>query len=216
MSLARVQPRTAGLLRTGSQILPMSLKHTSLLFCPLRPPPWCLQPRKPNTRNAWQNAQLDSTTVCNEQQTHQHCTQNCNVAQLRKHTFSKSWQISRQRYLSCIASFLDLHLSEGGAHTEVSTALLADYLHAAQRSLMQDRGVRRTSPVMCIKALRWWAKHCAWQELAEVMQSPLVSAYSRSTAIRDKREAVPIPWQCWPHGNAWSAAQTAHSPSVSF
>ena len=97
-----------------------------------------------------------------------------------------------ERYLSCIASFLDLHLSGGGTRAEVSAALLADYLHAAQRSLTQDRGVRRTSPVMCIKALRWWAKHCTWQELAEVMQSPLVSAYSRSTAIYDKREAVPI------------------------
>ena len=64
-----------------------------------------------------------------------------------------------ERYLSCTASFLDLRLSEGGIHPEVSPALLADYLHAAQRSVAQDRGVHRTSPVMCIKALRWWAKH---------------------------------------------------------
>ena len=98
-----------------------------------------------------------------------------------------------ERYLSCTASFLDLHLSEGGIHSEVSPALLADYLHAAQRSVVQECGVHRTSPVMCIKALRWWAKHCSWQELSEAMQSPLVSAYSRSAAIRDKREAVPIP-----------------------
>ena len=98
-----------------------------------------------------------------------------------------------ETYLSCIASFLDLHLSEGDIHSEVSPALLADYLHAAQRSVVQDRGVHRTLPVMCIKALRRWAKHCSWQKLSEAMQSPLVSAYSRSTAIRDKREAVPIP-----------------------
>ena len=112
-----------------------------------------------------------------------------------------------KRYLSCIASFLDLHLSEGDTRTEVSTALLADYLHAAQRSLTQDRGVHRTSPVMCIKALRWWAKHC------KVLWSQHTPAAQQSTT---NAKPCQFPWQCWPHGNAWSAAQTAHSPSVSF
>ena len=122
-----------------------------------------------------------------------------------------------ERYLSCTAGFLDLHLSEGGIHSEVSPALLADDLHAAQRSVVQDRGVHRASPVMlCIKALRWWAKHCSWQELSEAMQSPLVSAYSRSAAIRDKREAVPIPMAVLAaYGSEWYVTQTARSPSVS-
>ena len=98
-----------------------------------------------------------------------------------------------ERYLSCIASFLDLHLSEGLSSQEISPALMADYLYAAQRSMTHDRGMHRTSPTMCIKALRWWAKHCSWQELAEVLQTSLVAAYSRRTAIQDKRESVPVP-----------------------
>ena len=98
-----------------------------------------------------------------------------------------------ERYLANISLFLDFQLSENGT-AEISPSLLADYLYsAAQRSVAQDRGLHRTSPLMCVKSLCWWAKHAAWQALASALQSTLVSAYAKHTNIKDKKESVPIP-----------------------
>ena len=49
------------------------------------------------------------------------------------------------------------------------------------------------SPIISIKALRWWAKQCTWQELAVAMHSPLVNAYAKDTQCKDTQEAIPIP-----------------------
>ena len=98
-----------------------------------------------------------------------------------------------ERYLPNISLFLDFQLSEGNSTAEVSPGLLADYLYSAQRSVAQDRGLHRTSPLMCVKSLRWWAKHASWPALTTALQSTLVSAYAKQTNIKDKREAVPIP-----------------------
>ena len=50
---------------------------------------------------------------------------------------------------------------------------MADYVHAAQRSLTHNRGLRRSSPIMCIKSLRSWAKQCSWQKLLESTAQPI-------------------------------------------
>ena len=65
---------------------------------------------------------------------------------------------------------------------------MADYLYAAQRSAAQD-----TSPPMCIKSLRLWAKHSDWRDLQDALQSTLVSAYVKMTRVKDKKESFPIP-----------------------
>ena len=98
-----------------------------------------------------------------------------------------------ERYLKAVQNFLDFHLADGHCSYEVHHGILADFLFASQRSIKQDRSVHRTSPLISIKALRWWAKQCTWQELAAAMHSPLANAYSKDTQCKDTREAVPIP-----------------------
>ena len=53
--------------------------------------------------------------------------------------------------------------------------------------------MHRTSPLMSIKALRWWARQCTWQEFSVAMHSPLANAYAKDTQCKDIKEAVPIP-----------------------
>ena len=98
-----------------------------------------------------------------------------------------------ERYLANISTFLDFQLSEGNGTADVSLALMADCFYSAQRSAAQDRGLHRTSPLMCIKSLRWWAKHADWRDLHTALQSTLVSAYAKTTRSKDKKESYPIP-----------------------
>ena len=45
------------------------------------------------------------------------------------------------------------------------------------------RACRRTPPVMCVEALRWFAKHAQVEGLAAAMYMPIISAYTlRRTA----------------------------------
>ena len=98
-----------------------------------------------------------------------------------------------ERYLSCAESFVAFHLADGSCSSQVSPAILADYLYASQSSLKQDRGMHRTSPITAIKALRWWSKQCMLSELWDAMQSSIVRAENKSTTIKDVRESIPIP-----------------------
>ena len=96
-----------------------------------------------------------------------------------------------ERYLKAVQSFLDFHTADGHCSLNVPPGTLADFLFAAQRSVHQDRAVHGTSPIIAVKALRLWAKHCTCQELTAAMHSPLVNAHSKDTQCRDTRECIP-------------------------
>ena len=85
-----------------------------------------------------------------------------------------------ERYLSCVDCFIFLHLAGGSCSPQVSSGTLENYLSASQGSLRQDRGLHRS-------------KLCMWSELWDAMQSSIVRAYTRSTAIKDVRGSVPVP-----------------------
>ena len=58
---------------------------------------------------------------------------------------------------------------------------------------VKHSGLHRASPLTDVKSLRWFGKHAEWQELVQVLHSPVISAYSKSTACQDRREAYPVP-----------------------
>ena len=99
-----------------------------------------------------------------------------------------------EKYLSCIATFLDFRQSdEDLTQGDLTVQGIADYLLSCQRSAVQDRAPHRVSPLTSLKALRWFAKLTEWQELAECTASPLVASYGHSTTCKDKRESYPVP-----------------------
>ena len=99
-----------------------------------------------------------------------------------------------EKYLSCIATFLDFRQSdEDLTQGDLTVQGIADYLLSCQRSAVQDRAPHRVSPRTSLKALRWFAKLTEWQELSECTASPLVASYGHSTTCKDKRESYPVP-----------------------
>ena len=99
-----------------------------------------------------------------------------------------------EKYLSCIATFLDFRQSdEDLTQGDLTVQGIADHLLSCQRSAVQDRAPHRVSPLTSLKALRWFAKLTEWQELAECTASPLVASYGHSTTCKDKRESYPVP-----------------------
>ena len=89
--------------------------------------------------------------------------------------FWTSWNLARQ----CQSSFL--------------SPFWQTTFFATQRSSTQDRAVRRASPSTAVKSLRWFSKHAECQELAQLLQVPVVASYAKSTACKDRREAYPLP-----------------------
>ena len=100
------------------------------------------------------------------------------------------------RYLRCVEQFLD-YLSMWQCNiADCTWPCVADYLHSAQQSKICDRACHRTPPVMCVKALRWFAKHAQIEGLSTAMYMPLISAYTLRDQPHDRREAMPLPMAC--------------------
>ena len=98
-----------------------------------------------------------------------------------------------EKYLSCIATFLDFRQSyEDLTQGDLTVQGIASSV-SCQRSAVQDRAPHRVSPLTSLKALRWFAKLTEWQELAECTASPLVASYGHSATCKDKRESYPVP-----------------------
>ena len=109
-------------------------------------------------------------------------------------TLSRFSPSTLEKYLACVATFLDfrqsdIELTQG----ELTVQSLADYLLPSQRSAVQDRAPHNISPMTALKALRWFAKLAEWQELEECTASPVVASYGHSGACKDKRESYPLP-----------------------
>ena len=99
-----------------------------------------------------------------------------------------------EKYLPCIATFLDFRQSDADlTQGDLTVQGIADYLLSCQRSAVQDRAPHRVSPLTSLKALRWFARLAEWQELAECTASPIVASYGHSTTCKDKREYYPVP-----------------------
>ena len=110
---------------------------------------------------------------------------------LKKNTAS-----TLDRYLRCVEQFLD-YLNMWQCNIgDCTWPCVADYLHSAQQSKICDRACQRTPPVMCVKALRWFAKHAQVEGLAAAMYMPIISAYTLRDEPRDRREAMPLPMAC--------------------
>ena len=98
-----------------------------------------------------------------------------------------------ERYLRIAQQFLGFLEASGVAFSQVSLAAVLDYLAAARASRSQDLEIHRISATSAIKALRWFHKLSQWEQLAQAMRSPVISAYSSQSTAKDRKEAMPIP-----------------------
>ena len=97
-----------------------------------------------------------------------------------------------ERYLSSVRQFIDylaFHCIELGALT---TAQLADFLHACEQGLQEDREICRLDPKSALKALSWVSRNAGLSTLAAILQDSLIAAF-RSQKVADRREALPLP-----------------------
>ena len=112
-----------------------------------------------------------------------------------------------ERYIASTRQFLDFL---GLSHRTVGTmdvSFLADFLHACENSLEEDREVCKIGPRPILKALSWLSRIAEVPALQSIMQASLIRAFlTQPTA--DRKEALPLPmavvvqWEryiCNPH-----------------
>ena len=114
-----------------------------------------------------------------------------------------------ERYIASTRQFLDfLGLSNRTiASMDVAVAFLADFLHACENSLEEDREVCKIGPRPILKALSWLSRIEEVPALQPIMQASLIRAFLTQPTT-DRKEALPLPmavvveWEkyiCSPH-----------------
>ena len=101
-----------------------------------------------------------------------------------------------ERYLACIATFLEFWATESQLNNStLEPAMLADYLLATQRSATQDRALHRTSPLTALKALRWFSRIAEWSELSACVATPSLHPTPTAPHAGTEEKLSPYPWQ---------------------
>ena len=108
--------------------------------------------------------------------------------------FRPSTLESLERYLRVVTVFIAFVDGSGIALSAITLPILLDFLAVARASHSQEREVHQTSPASSLKALRWMVKYAQWHSLAQIMDNPVIKAYSLRGTAKDRREALPIPW----------------------
>ena len=112
-----------------------------------------------------------------------------------------------ERYIASTRQFLDFLGLSNRTVLSMDVSFLADFLHACENSLEEDREVCKIGPRPILKALSWLSRIAEVPALQSILQASLIRAFlTQPTA--DRREALPLPmavvvqWEqyiCSPH-----------------
>ena len=112
-----------------------------------------------------------------------------------------------ERYIASARQFLDFLGLSNRTIASMDVAFLADFLHACENSLEEDREVCKIGPRPILKALSWLSRIAEVPALQPIMQASLIRAFL-SQPTTDRKEALPLPmavvveWEkyiCSPH-----------------
>ena len=112
-----------------------------------------------------------------------------------------------ERYIASTRQFLDFLGLSSRTIASLDVAFLADFLHACENSLEEDREVCKIGPRPILKALSWLSRIAEVPALQPIMQASLIRAFLTQPTT-DRKEALPLPmavvvaWEkyiCSPH-----------------
>ena len=112
-----------------------------------------------------------------------------------------------ERYIASTRQFLDFLGLSNRTIASMDVAFLADFLHACENSLEEDREVCKIGPRPILKALSWLSRIAEVPALQPIMQASLIRAFLTQPTT-DRKEALPLPmavvvaWEkyiCSPH-----------------
>ena len=97
-----------------------------------------------------------------------------------------------ERYIGAAKQFLDFLGLSNRSVASIDVAFLADFPHACENSLEEDREVCKIGPRPILKALSWLGRHAEVSALQPLLQASLIRAFlTQPTA--DRKEALPLP-----------------------
>ena len=112
-----------------------------------------------------------------------------------------------ERYIAAARQFLDFLGLSNRTIASIDVAFLADFLHACENSLEEDREVCKIGPRPILKALSWLSRNAEVPALQPLLQASLIRAFLTQPTT-DRKEALPLPmavvveWEkyiCSPH-----------------
>ncbi|CAE7787166.1 unnamed protein product, partial [Symbiodinium necroappetens] len=112
-----------------------------------------------------------------------------------------------ERYLAASKQFIDFLGLSHRTLTDIDVAFLADFLHACENSLEEDREVCKIGQRPTLKALSWLGRNAYVSVLQPILQASLIKAFL-TQPTSDRKEALPLPlavvveWEryiCTPH-----------------
>ena len=126
---------------------------------------------------------------------------------LLKKSLEKFTAGTLERYIAAAKHFLDFLGLSNRTIASIDVAFLADFLHACENSLEEDRDVCKIGPRPILKALSWLGRHAEVSALQPLLQASLIRAFLTQPSS-DRKEALPLPmavvveWEkyiCSPH-----------------
>ena len=97
-----------------------------------------------------------------------------------------------ERYNAAARQLLDFLGLSNRTIASIDVAFLADFLHACENSLEEDREVCKIGPRPILKALSWLSRHAEVPALQPLMQASLIRAFLTQPTT-DRKEALPLP-----------------------
>ncbi|CAE7345847.1 unnamed protein product, partial [Symbiodinium microadriaticum] len=97
-----------------------------------------------------------------------------------------------ERYIAAAKHFLDFLGLSNRTIASIDVAFLADFLHACENSLEEDREVCKVGPRPILKALSWLGRHAEVPALQPLLQASLIRAFLTQPTT-DRKEALPLP-----------------------
>ena len=111
---------------------------------------------------------------------------------LLKKSLEKFTAGTLERYVAAAKHFLDFLGLSNRTIASIDVAFLADFLHACENSLEEDREVCKIGPRPILKALSWLGRHAEVPALQPLLQASLIRAFLTQPTT-DRKEALPLP-----------------------
>ena len=120
-----------------------------------------------------------------------------------------------ERYIAATRQFLDFLGLSNRTMASLDVTFLADFLHACENSLEEDREVCKIGPRPILKALSWLSRIAEVPALQPIMQASLIRAFSPSRPLIAKKPCHCL-WLSSSNGKSTYAAPIAHKTYASF
>ena len=115
-----------------------------------------------------------------------------NPQALLKKSLEKFTAGTLERYIGAAKHFLDFLGLSSRSVDSLDVPFLADFLHACENSLEEDREVCKIGPKPILKALSWLSRNAEVSALQPLLQTSLIRAFVTQPTT-DRKEALPLP-----------------------